>query len=554
MGDPSAIGPGPLMGEEHRPALRRYRALESEPQAVYHDVVQLALAITGRPMGALMFVDDRCQWLKAAIGIQLPEVAPTDSLTACTIESDEVVVIGDVANDAPVADNPLVRLPPLVRFYAGAALRPPDAGDAPIGTLCVFDTRPGEMSERERAAFQALTRATMRHFHARQREADLEVARRAESRIQQAQRLETLGRFVGGVAHDFNNLLAVISLATDLLIDRADPRSMPAVRQVRVATDTAASITRQLLAFSRGGGTARHLLDINAVVNDMRPLLQRIVGSATLVTDLQPDLPMVLANQGLVERVLLNLLVNASDAMGSEGVATVLTAHVSAANADELGMRSASSDSYVSLSVSDNGRGMSPEVSDRAFEPFFTTKGPGRGTGFGLSTVHGIATSLGGEATIESVVGIGTTVTMLLPVATEESGSVAPEPEHSAQGEVLLVVEDEDPLRELLATVLERAGYQVMTAKGQAEARALCRNDSKVVHLMVSDVALQDGSGYKLLLDLRTHRPGMRAVFISGNADAAAAPETRPGTRAKVLDKPFGPARLLQMVRDELDA
>ncbi|MCU1345041.1 MAG: Blue-light-activated protein [Acidimicrobiia bacterium] len=542
-------------GEERRlAALARYRVFDEEPQVVFDDVVQLALAITGRPMGGFTLVEKHRQIFKARIGVSFAETGRDDAFCVHSIASDEVLVIADTIEDPRFAGHPMVMKPSGIRFYAAAPLR--TIGDHQlIGSLCVFDTCPGDLTARERAALQALARNTMRHFQARQREAELVAVRRAQVRMEQAQRMETLGRFVGGVAHDFNNLLAVISLATDLLMERAEPRSVSAVSQIRSATDTAASITRQLLTFSRGGGEAHHVLEVNPVVDEMRPLLQRILGSSELRTALAEDLPMVIANRGLLERVLLNLVVNAVDAMGPGGVATVSTRRLTPECFADLGLGPPSSGAYVALSVGDNGHGMSPEVSERAFEPFFTTKGPGRGTGFGLSTVHGIASSLGGQAIIESALGSGTTVTIVLPAATENPPlPITETTQPRTNGERLLVVEDEDSLRDLVATILQSAGYHVLAAKGLMEANELCRGNANGVDLMLSDVVLRDGSGYDLLVDLRGACPAMRAVFISGHADAATAPETRPGRRARVLGKPFAPGALLATVREELDA
>jgi hypothetical protein len=380
---------------------------------------------------------------------------------------------------------------------------------------------------------------------------------RLESELRQAQRLEAVGRLAGGVAHDFNNLLAVILTYGDFIAEElpADHPVQGDVAEVRRAAGRAAELTRQLLVFSRRDLIDPSILDVNASITDLLNLLQRTLGEQiSLHTVLATDLPRVLADPGELEQVLVNLAVNARDAIDDQGTITVETSEqvidddAAHAHADVRAGR------YVRIAVTDTGCGMAPDVVEQIFEPFFTTKGPGEGTGLGLSTVYGIANRYGGFVTVYSEVGVGTTFKVYLPATDDDPEVMAPEVVADASlstGETVLLVEDEEAVRRACQRILERAGYRVLVASSGSQ--ALAEMSDEPVDLLLTDVVMPGGlSGRDLAQRLQRDQPDLRVLFMSGyNADAIA---TRgildPGIT--VVEKPFTSSDLLGKVRDLL--
>ena len=381
---------------------------------------------------------------------------------------------------------------------------------------------------------------------------------RLESELRQAQRLEAVGRLAGGVAHDFNNLLAVILTYGEFIADElgTDHPLQGDVAEVRKAASRAAELTRQLLVFSRRDLISPSVLDVNVTINDLMNLLNRTLGEDTVLQSaLSPDLPQVLADPGELEQVLVNLVVNARDAISGGGTITVETSeHVidedaASAHAEVRPGR------YVRIAVMDSGCGMSPEVTDRIFEPFFTTKAPGEGTGLGLSTVYGIANRYGGFVTVYSEIGVGTTFKVYLPATDDEPESaVAGTPSEVSTmptGETVLLVEDEDAVRNACRRILERAGYRVLEANSGTQ--ALAELASEPIDLLLTDVIMPGGlSGRDLANRLQQGQPDLPVLFMSGySADAIA---TRgildPGIT--VVEKPFSSSELLGKVKELL--
>jgi signal transduction histidine kinase/CheY-like chemotaxis protein len=380
---------------------------------------------------------------------------------------------------------------------------------------------------------------------------------RLEGELRQAQRLEAVGRLAGGVAHDFNNLLAVILTYSDFMAEElgSDHPLQADLAEVRKAGARAADLTRKLLVFSRRDLVSPSVLDVNSTITDLMSLLHRTLGEDVLLRPaLTPDLPRVLVDPGELEQVLVNLVVNARDAIVGEGTITVET---SEQELDEDAARAhvdLRPGRFVRIAVTDTGCGMAPEVASQVFEPFFTTKGPGAGTGLGLSTVYGIVNRYGGYVTVYSEVGEGTTFKVYLP-ATDET----PEPAvtdvspHAiaATGETVLVVEDEDAVRNACRRILERAGFHVLEASNGSQVLAELSDDP--VDLLLTDVIMPGGlSGRELAEQLQRDRPELRVLFMSGySADIIA---TRgvldPGVT--VVEKPFSSADLLGKVRELL--
>lgn len=378
-----------------------------------------------------------------------------------------------------------------------------------------------------------------------------------EMRLQQAQRLESVGQLAGGVAHDFNNLLAVILNYTSFVAETVtDEQTRHDLDQIRIAAERGADLTRQLLLFSRLEPSVPELVDLSQTLADVSEMLRRTIGEhVELDISLAPGGAIVRADRSKLEQVLVNLIVNARDAMPDGGRVTVETAVVSVGPADEnwpgLPLRPGD---YVRLTVTDTGCGMSREVRERAFEPFFSTKPRGSGTGLGLATVYGVITEAGGHVKLYSELGAGTTVSVYLPAAEERRAvarTVDPRPQAEAGGGTVLVVEDEDAVREIARRILLRNGYDVVTAATPAEALALASELARPT-LVVSDVVMPGMSGPDLLGQLRMRWPDLPGLLMSGYpADNAGRVNMRDYS---LVHKPFTETELLTYVSEVLSA
>ncbi|HVO21985.1 MAG TPA: ATP-binding protein [Anaeromyxobacter sp.] len=375
-----------------------------------------------------------------------------------------------------------------------------------------------------------------------------------EARLQQAQRLESVGRLAGGVAHDFNNLLTVVLGSTEVLREsldagRAAPREE--VEEIRAAAMRASELTRQLLAFARKQVIEPVPLDLNEVVRGAERMLRRVlVEDVALRVDLQPELWRTLCDPGQMQQVLLNLAVNARDAMPRGGTLTLRTR-----NEPDGAPGRAGEGEWVSLAVSDDGAGMSSEVKEHLFEPFFTTKPPGAGTGLGLASVYGIVRQSGGEVHVESEPGRGSTITVCFP---RHHGPGAPAPATatpSAAGgsETILVVEDDRQVREVTVRTLRGAGYRVLVAGGSEEALALAARDGDRPHLVVTDVVMPGQDGHALASVLRLRHEGLSVLFVSGYTQDVLHHRGVLDSGVQFLPKPFTPAALLARIRTILD-
>ena len=375
--------------------------------------------------------------------------------------------------------------------------------------------------------------------------------------MQQAQRMEAIGRMAGGIAHDLNNLLTVIRGYADLaIVELGDCDLAKDLDEVRRASDRAVDLTRQLLAFSRRQPPAPSQLDINALLSDSARLLRRLLGE-TIVLDcaFSDDLWPARADRGQVEQVVMNLAVNARDAMSDGGRLSIVTSNATL-DAEHAGHLGVTPGDYVSIAVRDTGAGMTAEVVTRLFEPFFTTKAIEDGAGLGLATVRGIVTLHRGAVDVVSVPGKGSTFTVLLPrdqhVEADVPGDLAIPPRPTAQGATILLVEDEVAVRALASTLLSRAGFQVVEAANATEALSRAAAHDGPIALLLSDVVLPGSSGPSLAAALHDARPGTRVVFMSGYAGDALQHACRGG--ATVLPKPFSAAGLVAAVDRALAA
>ena len=374
---------------------------------------------------------------------------------------------------------------------------------------------------------------------------------RTQDQLLHAQKMEAIGRLAGGIAHDFNNLLTVILGFSDLALSRLEaghPMREP-IQQVKLAGERAGGLTRQLLAFSRKQVLQPAPLDLGAAVEHMDAMLRRLLGEdIELLVCTQPALPRVMADPGQVEQIVMNLAVNARDAMPQGGKLTIETRAEELDAAAARGLPDLRPGPHVLLSVTDTGQGMDASTRARIFEPFFTTKPPGLGTGLGLSTVYGIVRQSGGSITVRSEPGQGATFEVRLPCAKEPAPSEAPaarEPERSSSTGTILAVEDEPLIRQLLQRVLSEAGYQVLFAASAEEARQVYAAHAAPVDLLLTDVVLPGEDGCALASHLQARQPGLRVVYMSGYTDGASVHQglLAPGTA--FLEKPLTAGKLL---------
>jgi PAS domain S-box-containing protein len=388
---------------------------------------------------------------------------------------------------------------------------------------------------------------------------DVTERKSLEEQFRQAQKMEAVGRLAGGVCHDFNNLLTIINGYSDMLLNflrKGDPIQEYA-EQIHKAGERASALTRQLLAFSRKLVMQPEVLDLKALMADMGKMLRRLIGEdidLKIVSD--PNLWRVKADPGQIEQVILNLCVNARDAMPQGGKLILETHNVELGGSYSALHPDTPPGQYVLLAVSDTGHGMDGSTKARIFEPFFTTKEAGKGTGLGLAIVHGIVRQSGGHIQVYSESGVGTTFKIYLPREKQAVGG-----RKSHQGvvrlrrgtETLLLVEDDEGVRALTRIILERNGYRVLEARNGGEALLLCEQHQGPIHLLVSDVVMPQMSGGQLAERLASLQPAMKVLFMSGYTDDAILHHRSLEAEAPFLHKPFNPEALAQKVREVLD-
>jgi signal transduction histidine kinase len=562
----SEHGALPPPHEDRRLAdLEALQVLDTGSEVPFDDVVLLASQICGTPIALVSLVDAERQWFKARVGLAATETPRGDAFCAHAILApDDVMQVHDAALDPRFRDNPLVQGEPRIRFYAGAPIVTP-AGDA-LGTVCVIDREPRELSPAQLRALQALARqtATLLQLRAANRSKDRQTAAlRKEvtdaltgtgddnALLRKRQRLAAVGQLTSGIAHDFNNLLQALSGNLQLIERRADQpdavrrRAQDGLAAVRSAAD----LTRQLLNFSRDQVPEYRPMAAAERVGQMRELLRRAVGpEMQLRFRLQDTEVLTLADPTQLEAAILNLAINARDAQHGVGALRIASRRESVRGDPEL-----TDGAYLVLTLEDDGPGMAPDVAARAFEPFFTTKGEAQGTGLGLAQVRGFALRAGGTARIASAPGQGTTVTLWLRevdgAAMPSAGSLgeaAPCPP-PARGAQVLLVDDDGHVRESVGALLAEAGYRVTAVS--AGAQALAAVAASAPDVVLADFGMVDMNGAALAGELRRRHPGLPVVILTGYADVdRLLPLLWPG--AVVLRKPLQ----LDALRDAIDA
>ena len=374
----------------------------------------------------------------------------------------------------------------------------------------------------------------------------------AEEQLRHSQKMETIGQLAGGVAHDFNNLLTVILGQSELLDDRiTDPKDKKTLRAIVSAAGKAASLTRQLLAFSRKQVLQPELLDLNSTLTEVENILVRLIGEdIEIVTSLQADLPVVKVDPTQIEQVILNLAVNARDAMPNGGKLSIETKSVELNEEYCRQHTEVQPGSFVMLSISDNGMGMDAATQARIFEPFFTTKELGKGTGLGLATVYGIVRQSGGRIEVYSEIGHGTVFKIYFPQGAQALVPVVkpttPMP-ISVNGTVLLI-EDDEGVRELVADTLRHHGYSVLIAVVPEDARNFCRRQELEIDLVISDIIMPRENGPAIVSTLKAIRPELKTLFMSGYSDLAIVRNGLLSPDADFIEKPFRPTDLVNLV------
>ncbi len=490
---------------------------------------------------------DYVEKLDIGLGDSVRAAGPTGTALRC----GEHAICNDIEHDphmAPWSDAAL-RL-----GYRSCGAFPLKVGGRRIGAFNLYSSEPGFFDEEELTLLDELA---MDLSFAIEHAAAESGRQQAEERLRQVQKMEAIGQLAGGIAHDFNNLLTVIQGHCGLLlasVDAADAETTESAKEIQAAAIRAANLTRQLLTFSRRQPMQTKLLDLDDVVLTVSRMLQRLIGEdIVLHTRLLPGGAWVDGDSSMIEQVLVNLAVNARDAMPGGGELWIELDDVSL---DETAGRrhpAARPGAFICLSLRDTGRGIAPDDLPHIFEPFFTTKEVGKGTGLGLATVHGIVEQHHGWIEVESLPGQGATFRVHLP-RLPQGGTLADGPRGSSQvfggNESILVVEDEPAVRALAMKILGAKGYRVQEASSGAAALELYRQQAGKFDLLLTDLIMPGGvSGAQLAAQLRTEQPGLRVIYMSGyRGDLAGV-----GAGVNFLQKPFDPAHLAKVVRACLD-
>jgi PAS domain S-box-containing protein len=389
---------------------------------------------------------------------------------------------------------------------------------------------------------------------------DVTERKALEDQLRQAQKMEAVGKLAGGVAHDFNNLLTVITGYSQILMDQhaKNAQASHSIEQIFKAADRATSLTRQLLAFSRRQMLQPRLVSLNALVRNLEKMLRPLLGERIqIVVQSSSDLGGVRADPGQLDHILMNLAVNARDAMPRGGTLTVATANADLGDAFARTHPGATPGQYVMLSVSDTGTGMSEHTLMHLFEPFFTTKEPGKGTGLGLSMVYGFVKQSGGYITVDSKLGEGTIFQIYLPRvdSVEEVPAAETISQTRAVGSgTILLVEDEDAVRSLVETILTADGYKILVANSPVQAVDICGSFPGTIDVLLTDVVMPEMSGPELAEELLTVRPDLKVIFMSGYAGEHLDEEGVNAEGASLIQKPFTAAALEEKIRQTLSS
>ena len=567
-------------------ALHGLRLLDTPTEEAFDRLSKLAAMMTGAPVGLVTLVDVDRQFFKSCIGLPQPwstwrQTPLSHSFCQHVVARAAPLVIEDARLDPELKDN--LAIPEInVVAYLGVPLL---AAGQVVGSFCVIDRVPRQWTQKEIDAVSELAELVMTELklrgevvrrceteellrenqaeleeRVRERTAELESElterKKLEARLLHVQKMDALGRLSGGIAHDFNNLLTAIEGYADLAESSLQEPNVAAshLAEVRNAAGRAAELTKRLLAFARRQVTEPRVIDLNELVTGMQKMLARVIGEDVRLTTRLEETPWVVkVDSGQMEQVLMNLVINARDAMPRGGELAIETANVTLDARGAQAMSDAAPGEYVRLAVRDTGTGMSPEVRRLAFEPFFTTKEQGRGTGLGLATSYGVVRQAQGAIQIDSEPGVGTSILIYLPRATEaRQEPVMPASAPASGGsETVLVVEDETLVRMLAVHTLRSNGYTVLEAGDGAEALRVAQQHDGSIDLLLTDMVMPRMGGVTLAQRLREQRPNVRVVFSSGYSSQALS-EAGLTEAAVFLPKPYRAANLLGKVREAL--
>lgn len=428
-------------------------------------------------------------------------------------------------------------------------------GAEPIGVIELLNKTTGQIGRDDLdilIVIASIAAAAIERTHA------AEALQQKDLQLQQAHKMEAMGRLAGGICHDFNNLLTVIQGFSELIVNASAPTApvRQQAEEIVKAVDRASNLTKQLLAFSRKQVLEPKIVNLNTLVSSTEAMLRRLIGKdISLQTDLAPRLGWVKADPGQIEQVVINLAVNARDAMPQGGRLTIKTADIELDDRATHHVQDIRPGRYVMLSVNDTGFGMDRATQAKLFEPFFTTKAPGKGTGLGLSIVYGIVKQSHGHVVVSSEVGRGTTFSIYLPqveAPASISASSEPMPATDRGRETVLVVEDEEQIRGLECGILQAHGYAVLATGDSREALRICRDHSGPIHLLMTDIAMPHMNGRDLVHHAVSLRPMMQVLYVAGHLDDEAS-SAEGVDRSSFLLKPFTCTSLLNCVRHTLD-
>jgi signal transduction histidine kinase/ActR/RegA family two-component response regulator len=554
--------------------LKEYRLLEPRPDQGLDSLTRLAARVCSVPFVALSLIDSNRVLFKSTVGLTLNEIPRCGSMCDFAAAHGSFFSVCHPDKDQRFSSNPIFAHHPGIRFYAAA----PIVNDQGItlGTLSIMDSVPRDLTESQKSTLMMIARKAMIHLelskllveqemtssHEHIREEDpqsiKERLNRAEEELRHSQRMEAVGRLAGGVAHDFNNLLMAIMGHSEMLLKQLDDGPMAFhAREILKAGERAASITQHLLSFSRKQRLNEKVIDTNGIVDNMKNMLQRLIGEHIELITITNHTGQIKGDQGQMEQILLNLVVNARDAMQDGGRLLIETSDVETTSAVPGGIFQAPPGSYVMLSVSDTGSGISYDILPHIFEPFFTTKGQGRGTGLGLSTVYGIVKQWGGEISVYSKPGRGTTFKIYLPRIEEERPFVTTEivnQETIDGSETILLVDDEEVVRRIIHEILLVRGYKVLEAADVGQALQISKRHTGPIHLMIADLVMPHMNGRDLALKLQAYHPEMKVLYISGYTNDIIVRYGLNQGDPSFLQKPFTADALSLKVRELIES
>jgi signal transduction histidine kinase len=536
------------------------------PDTTFTELAELASVLCGTSMALIAVADGPRFSVTGRHGTTTSELPAHAEPLAQTLRHPDVLV---VSGNGSAGTLPIPLEGPPVGFYAGAAIRAADGQT--LGLVCVMDRHARELSPAQRTALAVISHQVSAQMELRRHQAESERSRQErqqaeetikqrDEQLRQAQKMEAIGNLAGGIAHDFNNLLTVITGYSELVLKKipeTDPQRRK-LEEIKKAGDRAAALTQQLLAFSRRQILQPKIVDLNGIISAMGSMLQRLVGEDVQVNiALAPDLGRVKADPGQLEQVIMNLVVNARDAMPSGGKVTIETVNV-----DRVPVFSSRADlnkkrPYIMLAVSDTGTGMDAATRARIFEPYFTTKAAGKGTGLGLSTVYGIVKQSDGEILVYSEPGHGATFKIYLPRedrVAADIGAATPAESLPVGTETILLVEDEPGVRAFAGEALRMQGYTILEAKHGIDAQVLSTQHPSPIHLLLTDVVMPQMNGREVAERLLSQRPGLKVLYMSGYAEQAVINRGIMDSGFAFLQKPFTQPALVSKVREVLDA